>query len=337
MDGSSALNHVINSLGRALSLGKLLFFLLGAAVTLLLCFLILWIGNQGSDGAGVGTYIFAFLIATGLFGVIAGGVVYIAHEERQGQSAGIMQTVFYCLRRFLAFFGGALLMFVLTLLVPALFNGLIYWLRDSGDAGSFITAILFLPQLLINLCLVVGILVTVIVFCAMVIEPCGPFRALGRLLHSIRHQTGPLIVQLIMSIFFGGVVFWALVSLVGAATVPTVVSNGPKTSVYSLMKDLMSLDDTSSSDSELDNALKNYGSGGLYGFGGEDKDESSSRRGNQSDSGDSLRSFAQGLVVLLVLAYPFVFWIVSFTGYYEQNQPMSSPAPSSAIPPPPNL
>jgi len=301
MDGSSALNHVISSLGRALSLRKLAFFLLGAIVIIMVfSLLILLAGQIDETGTSFAIIFIAFLVAIGLFGVIAGGVVYISHEESQGRSAGIMQTVGYCLRRFIVFSRGALLIFFLILLVPALFNGLIFLIRVRGDAGSFITALLFLPQLLINLCLVVAILVSVIVFCAMVVERLGPIRAIGRLIHCVRWQTGSLMVQLIMSIFFGVVVFLALQNLVLLAFLPTYIFNLP---VDPLLAELIVE---------------------LTGF-------------RLSDSGDLLRWFAIIFVVSLVSAYPFVFWIVSFTGYYEQNRTMPSAAPNSGIPPSLNL
>jgi len=342
MDGSSALNHVIASLGRALSLRKLAFFLLGAIVTLVIFSVLIMLAAQIDDSnTSVFVAFIAFFVAIGLYGVIAGGVVHMAHQEIQGQTIGIMQTVGYCLGRFISFFFGALLMFFLILLIPALFNGLIYWIRDSGDAGSFITALLFLPQLLINLCLVVAMLVTVIVFCAMVIESFGPFRALGRLIHCIRRQTGPLMVQLIMTFFFGGVVFWSLMGLVSAAALPTWYSNGPASPLDSLLEEIIGLDELSlfdESSSDINDAfnlnMQKYGSGSSYGFGSvDDDDDASSRKRGPSDSGDSLRKFAMGLVILLVFAYPFVFLIVSFTGYYEQNRAMPSVVPTAGIPP----
>lgn len=281
----ATLERLISSLARSLSIRKLGFFLLGAIATLLVCGILQYIGFWVSHKIGFRAgyevmMIIVVIITVGMFlGVLPGGLAYLTHMERRQRPPGITDAIHFCLRRFMSLFGAALLTVVLLMLLPVIVNGLIALITYSGEIGSALTSLLFLPQLLVNFVLVLAALVGVLVPCIIVVEGFGAFRAISQFGTCIRHQVGPLTIQLTLTMLLGGNVLSVLVLLVSVALAPTLAANCPS--------ELVSL------------------------FGPRP------RFGEFSHFGEMIRSFSLMVVWLLVMVYPVVYHVVSFTAYYE--------------------
>ena len=309
MSTQAALERVISSLSRALNLHMLGFYLVGAVVTIVVCALLVWVGGQIATEAGLAMLFIAAVVSFGMsVGVLPGGVAYLTHMQERGQAGRFGDAVAFCGRRFPSLFGGAILLLVLFALVPLIVNGVIALLNSGGDVGSAAGALLTLPQVLANLILVVAAAVAVILPCAIAVEDIGAMRALSRLAACVRRHTSTLMVQLALTVFFGGVVMQILVTLTGMAVVATLSTNCPKVLSTNELFDTSALSDLRSGlSSEWDRYLAT---------------PSSTRRrsrpaASSSQSGDSLRLFFLALVALAVIAYPVVYFIVSFTAYYE--------------------
>lgn len=316
---SSALNQVISSLVRALSVKKLGFFLLAAIAMVILCGFFLWIGAaSNSDAIAIVCFIIVGILVIGAIGPLAGGVAYLTRVESQGRSVGIADAFRFCGRRFLALIGGIILLLLILVILPLIVNGFVALLNSNRTVGSFVGALLFLPQFLFNLMCTVAVLVGILVPCAIAVENIGAFRAISRLIACMRFNTGQLMVQIALTFFFVGVVMFVLWLLVGIAMVPTVFTNGPS---------------FTSSIGEVDQLWGSRGEDHSLGFdfGSRSRDDlrvKQSRGGafgwptkTKHRSGEILRCFFVAVILLLVIVYPVVYWIVSFTTYYMEVQP----------------
>ena len=316
---SSSLNQVISSLARALSFKKLGFFLLAAITMVILCGFFLWIGAaSNSDAIAIVCFIIVGILVIGAIGPLAGGVAYLTRAESQGRSVGIADAFRFCGRRFLSLIGGIVLLLLILIILPLVVNGFVALLNSNRTVGSFVGALLFLPQFLLNLMWIVAVLVGILVPCAIAVENIGAFRALSRLIACMRFNTSQLMVQIALTFFFVGVVIFVLWLLVGIAMVPTFVTNGPA---------------FTSSIGKLDQLWESRGGGHSFGFdlGSKSRDNLRGKQSRGSEfgrptktkhrSGDVLRQFFMAVIFLLVIVYPVVYWIVSFTTYYMEVQP----------------
>ena len=289
----AGLDSVINSLTRALSMKKIGFCLIGDVIILLICACfagLILLASMGSMRSGnpleslqtsITALVVVVIIATGLSGVLTGGLAYMTLMESKGTPVGIGGTFRFCGRRFLSLFGGTLMLLLLLLFIPAVLNGFIFFLNSNRTVGSLIAALLFLPQAVINLALVVASFTAVLFHCSIAVEDIGAFTALGRFFHCIRRRTVQLMIHLAMTFFLGSIIMSVLWFLVGTAMSPTIATNFPRLALI---------------------AFSMFGSG----------------RGGW---GDGLRYFLIAFIFLTVLIYPVVYWIVSFTNYYEKNLP----------------
>lgn len=287
----AGLDSVINSLTRALSMKKIGFCLIGNVIILLICGSLAGLIALASMGAmrsgnplesiqtSISSLIIIPIIAIGLSGVLTGGLAYLTHMENIGTPVGIGRAFRFCGRRFLSLFAGTLMLLLLLLFIPAILNGFIFLLNSNRTVGSLIAALLFLPQAVVNLALIIASFTAVLFHCSIAVEDIGAFTAIGRFFHCIRHQTVQLMIHLAMTIFLGIIVMSVLSLLVGAAMSPTIGTNFPRPAMIS-------------------NSL----------FGP-----------SQAGWGDGLRYFFIAFVFLTVLIYPLVYWIVSFTNYYEKS------------------
>ena len=272
---------------------KIGFCLIGDVIILLICGSLaglIALASMGSMRSGnplesiqtsISSLIIIPIIAIGLSGVLTGGLAYLTHMESKGTPVGIGGAFRFCGRRFLSLFGGTLMLLLLLLFIPAMLNGFIFLLNSNRTVGSLIAALLFLPQVIVNLALVVASFTAVLFHCSIVVEDIGAFTALGRFFHCIRRQTVQLMIHLAMTIFLGLIIMWVLWLLVGAALSPTIATNFPRLTLIA-------------------NSMFGPSQGGW---------------------GDGLRYFLIAFIFLTVLIYPLVYWIVSFTNYYEKNMP----------------
>jgi hypothetical protein len=198
---------------------------------------------------------------------------------------------------------------MLVLLAFVVVNGLIALINDNKPVGSFFGALLFLPQAAINLVLVIAAFVGVLVPCAIAIEDIGTFRAISRAVGCVRGQAGQLIVQFALTVLFGGVVMTVLTCLVSAAMAPTLATNGPSGATG-----LESIEDVLGGVfGSLDLDSQEWGNLGIGPSGG----GLARRARSDGQSGDRLREFFIIIISLTVLAFPAVYWVVSFTGFYD--------------------
>jgi len=323
----------ISSLAAALSPRKLVFFVIGWAVTMLLCFLLLQLD------VCLTTLIIAVVLALGLSAVVAGGIARMAHTN-----LGLGDAFTYCMKKFFSFFLAGLLVPLALLIVSAILNGLMYLISSETSAGSYVAAVFFGPQFLINLLLVVAGLVTVIVPCAIVVEETGVFQAVGRLLFCIRRQTGTVMTQVALGVFFAGMITMILTVLTFSALMPTASTNGGAVSGLGASSFLPSFTASPRSGSPSRNSYNfnsfSSRSGSRSGsprspFGLDLDDDSNSllAGGSFSVSGSMwIRAIWMLIILAAVFSYPAVYWIVSFTNFYKALLPS---LPAAAIPPPP--
>ena len=214
----------------------------------------------------------------GMSGVITGGVARLTHLQRQGHPAHLVIALSFCGRRFLSLFGAAILVNILVIVIMAIVNGLVATL-NKNEAGSLLGAILFIPQTTLNLVLIVAAVVNALVCCSIAVEDFSALTAISRFISCLRRQTRELIVHLTFTFCFSVLVTSVLLTLVAIALILTNLTNGPDVQ------------------QEMLESL-GYASG-------------------KSHHGDLLRWFSMAIMGFAVLAYPSVYWIVSFTNYYE--------------------
>ncbi len=119
----------------------------------------------------------------------------LVHLESVGGRATMEEATAFCGRQFLSLFGGTLLVVFTVLVAVCLLNGLVAAISDLSAVGS-LAAILFLPQLLLNLVLVVALLSSVLMPRAIAVEDIGAGPAFGRVFTAIRHHTRELIIEI---------------------------------------------------------------------------------------------------------------------------------------------
>jgi len=299
----AAFNRATSSLRPALSAQKLGFFLAGSLSVAIIGGLLMGIASQISQGVSAAVTVIVGIATVGLlFGVLPGGVAYLTHMENQGRAAGVGAALRFCGRRFSSLFGAVML----VLLVAFVVNGLIVWMNSNDSVGSFIGALLFLPQFVVNLCLVMTAILGVLIPCAVAIEGIGSFAAVSRVLNCMRHKTGQLLAHGLLTGIFSSIVTHLIWTLVLITLVPTLITNGPIGLLdLGALTEFMSAGSTSDFDA-------------LFASGGQTLSAS------KSQSGDDLRVFFVIVVVLIASAYPVVYWIVSFTKFYETVQQRAS-------------
>ena len=218
----AVINRVVGSLARALSIRKLVFFLLAATAIGLLLYLLSYglvkivtpsdssyVNLESLDadmGSLIRNYVLVLIVivivGVGLIGVMIGGVAYLTHMEEQGRSVGIRDAFRFCARKFGSLFGGAVLFLIVVLLVLVVTNGFILILNRSLTVGSLLAALLFLPHFALNLVSLLAALISVIIPCAIAVENIRPSVAISRFVACVRRDTGHLMVHFIITAFF---------------------------------------------------------------------------------------------------------------------------------------
>lgn len=342
IDATAMIGRVAGCLGRALCCRKLTFAVLAGVILSVLFYLLIrgLIPLVDSFEAAIFMGVVSFLVLVGLLGVGSGGIAHMAHSESQGKIATVGDAFAFCARRFPALFFGSILLVLCVVLGASLVNGIVHAVRSAGSIGSFFASFLYLPQMLVNLIIVLSVAVGVLVPCAIAVEGIGPIRALGRLGQLARARMGGLIVQLALTLVLGAITLGTLLALVAAARMPTQLSNGYKSRglirmITGGIGDMVS--PFSSSSSSSDYAGFDLGTDRQSSFGSSFGSESSGglRAGSRQDSifgkqastkdpkesGDGIRRFSWTLACVLVLAYPMVYWVTSFTSFYEGAHP----------------
>jgi len=163
VDSGAALSRITSSLVRALSFQKLAFFLLALALAALIVGMFAGLARLVSEVSVVaaGPILFlAVLAAIGLGGVIEGGVAHLTNMEGEGRATGVADAFRACARRFPALFGGTLLLLLAIGVILAVVNGFVWGVNKLPGVGPIIAALLFLPQVAVNVCLGLALLVS---------------------------------------------------------------------------------------------------------------------------------------------------------------------------------
>jgi len=318
----AAINRVIGSLVRALSVRKITFGFL-VCIFLLIFWLvpsIILIGLAMSSGSKVLfaiCCIISLALYLGLVGTFSGGIAYMGHMEQQQQMVGIAKALGFCGRKFISLFFGSVLFVVVILLIFLLTNGFAILLNKSTTVGSLLAAILFVPQLILNFALVLAFGVGVLAPCAIAVDKVGALDAISRLLTCVRRDTGQLMVHLAATILFSAVVMTVMYILLLLAIGPTTITNGPpilRSAVGAVIPFIGgSQGGMSSSFSDLERQLSN-----MSNFNRSSRTGRSSRPSRPgSPWGGKLRWFFIILVLILPCIYAGIYWILSFTAYYE--------------------
>lgn len=292
---ASQMDLIVRALREGLSLRKIGFFLLGVFLTQLVCGFVFWMGSkiQNRDARNLVTALDVVLLI-GLMGVVVGGVARMARLgaslERSGWWEAIRKTTAFCQRRFGALFGSAVLLVFAWLVVIGMTNGLVMMLNASSSVGRTLGGVLLLPQLVVNGALILVLLSAALVPCAVAVEEAGGVRAIRRLSASITGRSRALFVQTGLA-FFGFSVIVTLFMIVFQGSILTALTNAP--GVATLWGNLMSKSENPFS------GMESAGEG----------------------AGDDIRIASLVLFGLVALSYPTVYWICSFTYFYESLLP----------------
>jgi hypothetical protein len=339
---------IVTALAQALDVRKLGFFLVGMfglAIVLLLFVLavmaLLWLTAQAGSKlqSDEGWTIAKFLLkmawwvgvalAVGIFGEIAGGVARMAHLESQGGKGGIREVLAFRKRRKRSLFGGILLTAAALWIASYLVNGLVGLINCIPAVGSFVGALLFLPQFVFNLVVFLALMTIILVPCVIAVEDIDVVQALTRVIGCYRRHVRELIVQVGVTQFFGTIVMGVLGIILIGALLPTLKTNGPSFARAYMERATPSLPRFDSPGGDSRSPFSS------------DRDSSRHKHGEEERSGSSflewLRLFFLTLVVLAWLSYPVVFWICSFTQLYGRLSPSfatgASPPPIPPAPP----
>jgi hypothetical protein len=326
---------VMEGLAQAMSWRKLGFFMLGQLIIQIITLLVLLFAKASIETFLVMVPVVIVLVI-GLSGVLAGGVSYMTHARGQGRAESIRETFRFLTQRFLSLFGGTLLLAFLLILLLGLINGLVAFLNKNPTIGSFLGALLFIPQAIANLAVVLTFLVGVLVPCAVAVENIGAGQALTRLVTCVRRYSAPLMVYVGVTSLFGAIVTFLLAGLLFAALVPTLRTNGP--SINATLFNMLEESFPAPSPSASSPFATGPGSRSFL------TERSETGRRLQQPVGDWIRELSLGILYIAVLAYPMVFWICTFTRYYEFVLPSlgvttkaEAPAGPPRPPPPPSF
>jgi len=281
----NAIGLVIQGLVRALSVHKLAYFLVGVVVFGLIFAVLaaapLWMSARSESLVIQILCLLAIsVLGVGLLGVLVGGMAHLAHVDESGGRGTLVSAFGFCGRRCVSLFAGAVMFGVAVLTVLYAIHKMILMLNDNRTVGSLLASVLFLPQFLINVGLVLALIVGVLIPIIIAAEDASALQAIRRVLQCVRCDTGRLLVHLATSILIGLVISVVLGSLVGGGLVMTWVSNGA---------DLES--------TFLSMFMEN----------------------SHGPWGDRLRLFCTSVVVCVVVGYLLAYWVGSFTGYYKDT------------------
>lgn len=215
----------------------------------------------------------------GLAGVLVGGLAHLSDLDDQGRNGNLSNAFGFSVSRFVPLFAGAVLLGIMVLVPLYGVNRGIFWLSEGSTAGSLLGALLFLPQFVVNMVLVIAFVIGVLAPIAVAVEGVGASAAVSRLLECVRRDAGALFVQLAASILIGAVISLVLGLLVFGPLALTSVTNGPSSQIEQMMSGYMSLE--------------------------------------RLDGADGLRMLAVGLIELVVAGYLSAYWVGSFTAYYR--------------------
>jgi hypothetical protein len=303
----SNINLVMNGLVRAMNASKIGYFTLTAIILLLVMAVVMAVvaGIEAVTRNGA-IQLLALLVATvpcaGLTGVVAGGMAYLADMDERGRKAGIGSAFGFCARKFGSLFMGAVLFVVVVVGVLAVVNGLVLLLNRGGTLGSLLASLLFLPQLVINLGMVIALLVWVLVPVAIASEDVTATQAIGRLRTCLCRDAGRLFVHFAVSVVAAIVILLVLGALLGPALGITSLTNSSLSSMLT--------------ESPFESLMMGSGSGGGFSLGP-----------------SMLRGFFTLLVGFAVMGYLSAFWVGSFTGYYKDALRRGF-RPQAPLPPP---
>jgi hypothetical protein len=312
------LESTIEALVNAMELKTLIFFMVGMCGIMVLCAALMWIAVMSKSLLILGSVPFIVVVLyIGFFGVLVGGVARLVYMNRSGQAIAIKEGLNFCGRNFLSLFGGTLLMVFVLFLVFLLLNGLIGVLNSNHSVGSLIGAILFLPQLVLNLMLILAILTIVLYPCAIAVEEIGLIEAFKRFIACFRNHGRELAIQTGSAFFLGFNLIVLLGALLASALGPTLSSNGP--SMFSHLKNV--INEMQSQDRAENNPLM---------FGPITQNTQSNNANYQTMSnaqtpwGESIRWLSLFILVAAWFSFPMVFWICTFTRFYSGLPPRTT-------------
>jgi len=292
LEARGVLEGVLSALSGTMSLTKLAFFAAGAAATALVVACLLWAAGRANPSVAAVILFLGLVGAAGmLFGVLPGGLAYLEHARRQGRPTGMADAIGFCGRRFHSLFGAVLL----WLAAFAVLNGLMSLLNTSGEAASFVAALLFLPQFAVNLLLAVAVLLGVLLPCAIAVEGRGVFAAVPLVVRLVRHRTLQVLLHVVLTLFLLSILTTLTAGLGQLALLPTAATNSPSATGLPGLAHL----------GELLTAPVGAGMGTAGSMG-------------TGSGGDLIRVVSLAIAALMLASLPAVYWVVSFTGYYDR-------------------
>ncbi len=285
----------------ALSARKLVFFIVASIIWAIVTGVMMTLAfelTKRSDNARSIVSLLVLALAAALMGVVAGGVVHLVHAQREGRPAGIGSAFLHCIRRFVPLFLGMLALFAAIVAVFGLVSWVVFTLDESSGIGALLMALLYLPQWALNLTLLMGILVSVLMPCIVVVDQSGPLKALARMAQLLRTRLVDVIIHFAITLVLAWLVIGLLGLLVASVTFVTSFSNGGGT-----LREMIEQLQLGSQQADSFEAF----------LAAAEKQKSDSAR----NAAVGLRAFFVLLLLLIVLAYPAVYGIASFTDFYR--------------------
>jgi len=327
----AALNHALVALGKSFSLRKLGFFLIGGTIIAVVVLLMVLISarlmtraKEASDvSAAVAWLLLTGVVVVGLLGVVAGGVAHLTTRESQGAGVRLADAFRFCRRRFLSLFVSLLLLVLALVLAVVIANGAIWLVYKVPTVGKPLAALLFLPQVAVNLVLIIAALSCVLLPCIIAVDDAGLLSALARLGEQFRLRLGALMGQLGLSIAF--VLFTAVVTALLATGALGITHSTNSLSSGLGLERLGLLPGVENWEAELDKAFRpRMEEPRSRSFQPPPKvtvapatPKTSGQAESEGLTGDSLRLLCMLFVYVCALAIPAVYWVVSFTEFYR--------------------
>jgi hypothetical protein len=305
---------------------KIMFFLLGGIVIMGVGYLFVSLAVRCLPDMTTALLLLLLGIGcvVGLAGVVAGGIAYMAQAECDSGRAGMSRTLEFVRRRFIGLFLSTLILAGALLITASVLNWLMGALAGKAGFVRGFAGLLFPVQFLANAFLAVVGLVSVLVVCAAGFDEMRPLAAVRRTFEIARRNTSNLLAHLACSLFFAELLAAAGLLVVSLGLLPTMWTNGPSgaDSVLSMMSMLEEIESADSPDPTLSgsNLFRSPGGSGsafdeMLAAG--DTSESDVEKSLKAQaSGDMLRKLSLGLIVIIVLSIPLIYWICSFTLYY---------------------
>lgn len=301
---NTAMDSIVTPLVDALSWQKIVLAVGGFLVILLCTSMILLSFTTGDLTLIAASLLVIPILVVGLLGVIAGGIAYLAHAGSVRQPESLRAAWAFCGRRFLSLFASLLIVLLGTAFALLVLNLPVAILNRGGSVGTFLAALLFLPQVLGNVVLVLASFTAVLVPCVLAVdENTGFVEAIKTMVHYLRHNTRNLLVQTWGSMLCTGQAIAALAFFALLALAPAWSTNGPDVT-GGIVRSFSSMMEQAANEMH-----DSSGPSGQFNWGSLEKGQKPKPAADKGPAGDSLRYLSVAIMIASVLGAVLTYWV----------------------------